>query len=289
MISLSPPSPISHYLASLNRRTLMVWIDGSPVLQAKLASQEAPIKIIQVPHTPLFICITLCELLVYHGQTFIPIASHKRPPESIGLHGHNVDIKIQQISLNTARLQQSRHTNIFISTSLNYIIFYQIQVQLSKPLFEVVSSQSDELLQSGYPMCITKSLFSMSNLIKSATKSIIVGAETITDLENIEHFGDLLNEDEANSLTIPQVKLVGLKTCKVAIGIENFWAQPNSHHLYIYSTELLQTLNLKTMEVSTIDLHKLDWFHEVKRLEVTTDNTKVGNSQLKLVYNEYFH
>lgn len=256
----------------------MVWVDSSPTLQAPYVEQEYPLSLISIPHSPLYVILTKSSISVYHQYTLLPLKSHTRTQESLDLHGTNLSCKAQYYSINAAKLQEANHINIFVKTSNTHLIIYLIEVNYNKSFFQVLDSKSDEILQLGLPLINTTSLFSLSNLLKSATRSIITGGDHMQGLENIEHINNHEAEDEGNNFQVPYVKLSIHKILKVSIGIDTFWLKNNSHNLFIFKNSELQIINVKLFNNDVYQFEEFEWYKSETDSPVTY-----------VQYNEWFN
>lgn len=244
----------------------MVWLDSSPRFLAPYVEDEPPLSVQPIPNTPLLAVLTATAISIYHQYTLVQLNTLRRTRDSLTQHGKNVAFLVQSYSINHSKLQQVAHANIFVQSANTHITLYLGVIDYSKLLFQVVDGQSDELLQQGLPLLKTTSLFSLSNLLKTATRSIVTGADHTQNLQNIEHFNDFESEDEANNFTIPYVKLSTIKILKVAIGIDNFWLKHNSHNLFIYNKGELQVINVKTFHSENFRLDALPWYKSGSRI-----------------------
>lgn len=239
----------------------MVWVESAPVSEVPipLNDEEPVIKLIHAPHTPLVIALTKTSVLIYHQSTLLPLTCHNRLETSLNNQGYNLDIKVKHVSVDTAQLVKVLTINLFIQTDLNYLIIYQVFINYNKSLFEVYNKSNGELLQNSLPLSDTSSLFSLTNLIKSATKTIMLGNENHVNLENIEHFNNGPIEDKTGD-NLPYVKLSIFKVLKISIGIDKFWVRSNSHNLIILNNFEFQIINLNTFHNQVWNLKELEWF-----------------------------
>lgn len=245
---------------------MMVWLDSSPRFLAPYVEDEPPLSVQPIPNTPLFAVLTATAISVYHQYTLVQLNTLRRSNDSLTQHGKNVAFLVQSYSVNHSKLQQVAHANIFVQSANTHITLYLVVIDHSKLLFQVIDGQSDELLQQGLPLLKTTSLFSLSNLLKTATRSIVTGGDHTQNLQNIEHFNDFESEDEANNFTIPYVKLLTIKILKVAMGIDDFWLKHNSHNLFIYNKGELQVINVKTFHSESFRLEALPWYKSGSRI-----------------------
>lgn len=254
----------------------MVWLNSSPTLLVPLVDPETPLVARCMPHAPLIVILTESAVLIYHQHTFLPLASHRRTKDSLYQHGYNANFRIQDISVNTSKLQQSTHVNLIVQTTTSYLVVFQINISYSKSMFLILDAKTDETLQAGLPLITTQSLFSLANILKSATRSIIAGHDATSNLENIEHFNNSNAEDELNNFAVPHVKISIFRILKISIGLSDFWLKHNSHNLFVYHSNDLQIINLKTFVNEVYLLDDLDWY--------------VSKSPVHIMkYNEYFN
>lgn len=248
----------------------MVWIDKSPqiLIPIKLTENETILSIVQVPHTPLIIVLTKTSILLYDKFTLLPLSNHKRSSNSIASHGSNVSLKVKQLSVNTSQLTKLPTINLFIQTDLDYLIIYQVFINYNKSIYELTNGKTDETLQNSLPLSDTSSKFSISNLLKSATRTLLSGGGgggtdgATINLENIENFNNNLIDDQFTNEPIELVKLSIYKVIKISIGIKDFWLKSNSHNLIIYNDHNdkeeyineIQIINIGSFKNELIDL-----------------------------------
>lgn len=151
----------------------MTWVSSSPLLLVPLP--KGFVDFATVPQTPLLAIATDTALLIHHASSLVPISVHERSSECLESHGRSVQINVRQVSVDTSRLDQLHATNVFVQTKSNYILVYHLLINYSKSLYEIHDKKNDdELLQNSLPLALL-SKFSLTSLLKSATKSILQG------------------------------------------------------------------------------------------------------------------
>lgn len=263
----------------------MVWVDSYPTSLVSLPGDQLILKIIRIPHTPLIALLTNSSLLIYNQHALILIGHHTRNDESLKQHGKNVNVKSKHISVNSAQLQKSAMVNLFVETDQSCMIIYQLMINYSKSLYEVHNKQNDELLQTGFPLSFTSRKFSLVNMIKSATKTIMQGNQVLVNLENIEHFNNCSIEDELGNFKIEYAKLSIFKILKIGIGISRYWVKQNSHNVLVFSDKnenntpenpdglqeddnYFQLINIKNFKNEIFHLSELEWYSNSKIIQI---------------------
>lgn len=172
------------------------------------------------------------------------------------------------MSVDTSKLDHMHSINIYVQTAANYILIYHLLVNYSRSLYEVHEAQSDRLLQNSKPLASDSSRFNLTNLIKTATKSIIQGGAVDTNLINLEHFNNAALDDDERNENIPSVKLTLVKILRMNAGITGFWSKLNSQNL-IFSNDCdeIQILNLKSFNNEIIKLLNSEWYHDTALVE----------------------
>ncbi|EGW34790.1 guanine nucleotide exchange factor [Spathaspora passalidarum NRRL Y-27907] len=256
----------------------MVWINGCPQFSIDSPiTHEDIIQIIHIPHTPLVTILTPTSVYIFHQFTLLPLTSHVRSPTSIENNGKNLELKVKHVSVNTSKFQKLNTVNLFIQTDSNYLIIYQCQINYSKSLYEVHNS-NNELIQTGLPLSDTSLKFSLSGLIKSATKSIIHGnEESLVNLENIESINNASLEDELGNSAIEFVKISIFKILKIGIKLQNFWLQQNSHYLIIFNNNntdsedktedsRFQVVNIFNFKTDLFQSSEFSWYKQNSKI-----------------------
>ncbi|RLV93127.1 Guanine nucleotide exchange factor subunit RIC1 [Spathaspora sp. JA1] len=264
----------------------MVWINGCPQFSIDSPiTHEDIIQIIHIPHTPLVVVLTPTSVYIFHQFTLLPLTSHIRTLQSIENNGNNLILKVKHVSVNTSKFQKLTTINLFIQTDLNYLIIYQCQINYSKSLYEVHNS-NNELIQTGLPLSDTSLKFSISGLIKSATKTIIHGnEESLVNLENVENINNASLEDELGNSSIEFVKISIFKILKIGIKLQKFWLQQNSHYLIIFNNEeteqqdsRFQIVNIFNFKTELLQSSDFTWYK---------DNAKIVYIKFNVFFN-YF-
>ncbi|CUM47082.1 uncharacterized protein AC631_02996 [Debaryomyces fabryi] len=267
----------------------MVWVDAYPTSLIALTGNEPILKLIRIPHTPLIGLLTKSSLLIYNQHTLLLVAHHRRTDESLQQHGENNNVKCKYISVNSAQLQQLAMVNLFVETDLSCLVIYQVMINYSKSLYEVHNKQNDELLQTGLPLSFTSHKFSLVNMIKSATKTIMQGNQVLVNLENIEHFNNCSIEDELGNFKIEYVKLSIYKILKIGIGISKYWIKQNSHNILVFNDKnekcsgehaqslpeddnYFQLINIKNFKNEVFQLSELEWYDNDSNIMYITFN-----------------
>ncbi|CAG86995.2 DEHA2D08756p [Debaryomyces hansenii CBS767] len=267
----------------------MVWVDAYPTSSIALAGDEPILKLIRIPHTPLIGLLTKSSLLIYNQRSLLLVAHHIRTDESLQQHGENINVKCKYISVNSAQLQQLAMVNLFVETDLSCLVIYQVMINYSKSLYEVHNKQNDELLQTGLPLSFTSHKFSLVNMIKSATKTLMQGNQVSVNLENIEHFNNCSIEDELSNFKIGHVKLSVYKILKIGIGISKYWIKQNSHNVLLFNDKnekcsgdhaqslpendsYFQLINIKNFKNEVFQFSELEWYDNCSKVMHITFN-----------------
>lgn len=244
----------------------MAWVESCPQIEVSLPYAEDVIKLMQVRHTSILVILTRSSIHVFNQHSLLPISSYTRSEESLEKHGNNVDIQAKHMSVDTGQLQKLITSTLILQTDKSYIEIIQFSINYSKSLYEI--TKNDDLIQTGLPMT-NSNKFSISEMIKSATKSIITGNnQNGVNLENIEQFQNL---DDLTNYNIEYCKLIVIKVLKIGMGIENFWIKQNSHNLIIYNNinqrdnikdNYFQIINISNYKNQIFQLSNLNWYNE---------------------------
>lgn len=250
----------------------MTWVDSLPsVLGPIIPPDLKPLQLLAIPHTSLLIILTDSTVFIYDINSLIFLAKHSRNEDPLEKHGSNKLVKIRHLGINSAQLQKLTTVNLFVETESNYLIIYQVSIDYSKSVYELSSRDTNEVIQSGLPLSLNYSKFSISSLMKSATRSILLGSSAATiNLENIEHFNNRPIEDELGVSEIHPVKISVFKIVKIGLGISNFWLVPNLHFLVVFNDEnereadshgaYFQTVDLKSFKSNMFELSDFEWY-----------------------------
>lgn len=252
----------------------MGWVESCPQLQVSIPYKEPILKIEHVPNSLILVLLTKSSIHLYNQYTLLPISSYKRSEESLTQHGLNVDLK--------ARFGKWVVTNSFfliLQTDKSYIEIIQL-TKGPKELYEI--SKNDDIIQSGLPLT-NSNKSSLTEMIKSATKSIITGNNsTYPNLENIENDQ---NMDDVLNFHIDYYKITVIKLLKIGMGIDKFWLKQNSKSLIIYNNinerdgvedNYFQIISTSTFKNQLVQLSTLKWY--------------ASNSQILFIdYNKYQH
>lgn len=268
----------------------MTWVSSSPLLLVPLP--KGFVDFATVPQTPLLAIATDTALLIHHASSLVPISVHERSSECLESHGRSVQINVRQVSVDTSRLDQLHATNVFVQTESNYILVYHLLINYSKSLYEIHDKKNDdELLQNSLPLALL-SKFSLTSLLKSATKSILQGGLNIVNLENVEHFNNSTNDDEQRNDVIPLVKVSLVKILKMNGVIKSLWCKLNSQTLLFHNdNEEIQVLNLKTQRCEVFKLDDYEWFepHSLVLYDLTKNHFVFVNTSMNVLLVEIAH
>lgn len=252
----------------------MIWVDSLPDTVAPVGPLDSAIlQSLAVPHTSLLLILTASSVTVLDINSLTFLSNHSRTQDSIDKHGTNKQVKIRHLGVNTSQLQRQTNVNLFVQTDANYLIIYQVNIDYSKSIYEISGKVNNELIQAGLPLSWASSKFSLSSLMKSATRSILAGTSaTSLNLENIEHFNNRPIEDELGSQQIHPVKISIYKIIKISLGVFNYWLVPNQHFLIVFNDRNLredssegnyfQTVDLKSFESNMFELSDFQWYGE---------------------------
>lgn len=226
----------------------MAWIDGTEIL-SPIASNEKVTDILHIKNTSLLALLTNSSLILIHNQCLLPVAIHRRSVDSLLHYGNNIRIKTK--TLNSNKISKFNIVNLFIITDQDFLFIYQVNIDPSKSLYEL-TDDNETTIQKLFPVNSSASKFSLINMFNQVTNSL--GSNHI-NLYSIESF----NDDTLN-FNIEFVKLSIFKTIKIGIGILRFWLKSNSHNMFIYNENLIQIVNIKTLNNEIFNFIEFDWF-----------------------------
>lgn len=246
----------------------MAWINSCPEYSIPLALEQHVVDIAPIPHTPLLAVVTPSTLVIYHSKSLIPVTLRKRGSECLQSHGPTTSIHLRHITVDTVNLDQLQSVNVFVRTASNFVLVFHLLINYGKSMYQVCDSGDDDrLLQNALPLALGVSRFSFSNLLKTATRSIIHG-NTGINLANLEHFNYGTYDDEERNEQIPSVRLTLAKIIKMSAPLLGFWCKPNSQNLiFAYDNQEIQLLNLKSSKNETISLRDLSWYTDTTAIE----------------------
>lgn len=247
----------------------MAWINSSPEYSVPLVLDLPVACITPIPHTPLLAVCTSVSLIVYHSESLIPLTYHERGRECLETHGPNTKVLLRYVTVDTSNLDQLLSANLFVQTSSNYTLVYHVHINYRKSLYQICdANEGDRLLQNALPLSLEISPYSLSNLLKTATRSIVHGASNESSLENLEHFASGIEDDKARNDQIPAVRLSLSKVIKINAGILSCWCKPNSQELlFANDCQEIQLLNLKTSQTNVISLPSHSWYTDTVIME----------------------
>ncbi|EGV62283.1 hypothetical protein CANTEDRAFT_109461 [Yamadazyma tenuis ATCC 10573] len=230
----------------------MVWID-SLELSSPLATSEEVLEIIDMRYTSFIAILTPKSIIIVHESTLLPLAIHTRTQESIEQHGSNKRVKTKNLNLGV-KMSRLNIFNLFLVTSQDYLLIYQVHIDPTKSVFEV-SDNDNITLQKLLPVNSNSERFSFTKMLNSVTRSL--GSNHI-NLQNLESFN--IPVDELANFSIEYVRLSVFKTIKIGIGISKFWLKSNSHNLFVYRDNLIQVINIKTLNNEICNFIEFSWF-----------------------------
>lgn len=245
----------------------MAWVNNAPKLLAPVPLKSPIIDLVPLPQTSLLLLASSTSIVALDSTSFLPLAYHNRSAECVASHGTSEKITVFQASVNTAENERVRATSFCVRTSSKYVLVYQITINYSGSMYEILDvANPDNVLQNGLPLLHENSKHSLTNIFKSATRSL--GLHSENTMINIEHFENGLYDDEQRNENLPQVRLSLTKILKLPAPIQSFWAKPNSHSLMFHNEiEQIQFLNIKTLNSHTVDLKSFDWYSDTILLE----------------------
>lgn len=239
----------------------MAWAPLAPFLVPLPPNKDA-LKIAPIPHTLLVAVLFASSLQICHSPTLIPLAIIDRSLACLSAHGPLAILQVRHVTVDTAKLDQFHSVNVFIATAAHYVLVYHVLISTSQSLYEVHDKNDpDRTLQNALPLAL-QSKFSFGSLLRSATRSILAGGSASVNLENVEHFNNLLHDDEVRNGQIPSVKASRVKLLKMNAAICGFWCKLNSQNLIFYNdVDELHVLNLKSFNSDIVSIHELPWFN----------------------------
>lgn len=276
LITLTPDNINSIYSQhqSLN---YMVWVNNAPKLLAPVPLKSAIVDLVPLPQTSILLLVSLTSVVAIDSTSFLPLAYHNRSAECVASHGNSKKVTVFEASVNTAENEHARAASFCVSTDSTYVLIYQITINYSNSMYEILDvANPDNVLQNGLPLLHENSKHSLTNIFKSATRSLGLNAENT--MINIEHFENGLYDDEQRNENLPLVRLSLAKLLKMPAPVQSFWSKPNSHSLMFHNNvEQIQLLNIKTLNSHTVDLRSYDWYSDTVLLEYNS------------THNFYFH
>lgn len=244
-------------------------INGCPNFAIDLNVEDEIVDIIQLHQ--IIAIVTKTSVYIYHLYTLLPLASHTRSSNSIELNGINTTAKKKLIHEPHGGKQSK--LNLFIQTTSNFLVIYQISIDYSHAIYEVHNS-NHELIQAAVPMNYSLGNFSFTKFLQSATKSFMQGKDEDVSpkLENVESINNNSIDDELGGYDIEPVKLSVYKVLQMGLGTgeQVFSLQLNSHELFIFNyaheaneevdSDYFQVVDLSNFETKLIDLSTYSWF-----------------------------
>lgn len=235
-----------------------MWIEANPELLLSLPDE--PVKLVDIPHTPLVAYTTRLLVTVLNQYTLIPVATHTRQQKLADQHGHNVDVKTKHITVHLAQLQKLVQFELVVETLNHYLIVYHGRVEPHRHLYEV--HKGDQVLQLGLPVASDQLPWLLRLIFQLALKLLAPPPQPImveTSQEN--------NDDD--NFAIELVRLTVFKVLKILIGIDRWWLKANSHNLIVFSQDQLQVVNLQSFKHEVVSLADQSWYSgsQVKFIE----------------------
>lgn len=247
----------------------MAWFNSCPKFLVPLLLSLPIVTVTPIPQTPLLAVVTSTSVLIYESTSFLPLALHKRTDECLLSHGQSVQAQARHVSVDTSKLDLLHSVNVYVRTSSNFVLIFHLFVNYARSLYEVTDANDDDrLLQNSKPLASENSRFNLTNLIKSATKSIIQGGTIDTNLINLEHFNNTSADDNQRNESIPLVKLTLVKILKMNAAITGFWCKLNSQNLiFTIDCHEIHILNLKSFNNEIIKLLDHKWYYDTSLIE----------------------
>lgn len=245
----------------------MAYVSNAPKLLAPVPLKSQIIGLVPLPQTSILLLVSSTSVVAIDSSSFLPLAFHNRSAECVASHGSSEEALVFQASVNTAENERVRAASFCVRTSSTYVLVYQISINYSNSMYEILDvANPDNVIQNGLPLLHDNSKHSLTNIFKSATRSLGLNSENT--MINIEHFENGLHDDEQRNENLPQVRLSLTKLLKLPAPIQSFWAKPNSHSLMFHNkANQIQFLNIKTLNSHTIDLKSYGWFSDTIILE----------------------
>lgn len=245
----------------------MAWINGAPTLLLPVPLQSEIVDIVTLPQSSLLLLASTRSVVVLDSASFLPLAHHNRTTACLASHGKIQTLRVFDVSVNTAENERIKSATFCASTDSTYVLVYQMTINYSNSVYEITDvANPDNVLQNGLPLLHENSKHSLTNIFKSATRSLGLNPETT--MINIEHFENGSLDDEARNENLPQVRLVLTKLLKLPLTVETFWTKPNSHSvLFFNAANQIQLLNIKSLNSCSVDLDSYDWFSLTTLLE----------------------
>lgn len=235
-----------------------------------LPTSEPVVKLVAVPHTPIFVLVTASSVSAHHTCSLAPLDVHVRPKESLEAHGASIDAQVRCVAPHGADADAARliPASLFIHTANNYTLIYTLTANYLKPAYAVVLASTGASLQDCLPVAQGAAHTSLGAMLRSATKTLLHGASALCNLANLEHFLYQATDDESRNAPVPLARLVLAKIIKVSSLVRCFWAKLNLHNLIYYNhLNQLQVLNYKTLRTESVALERYPCLHHPKVLD----------------------
>lgn len=270
----------------------MAWVNNAPSLLIPVPLKSAVVDLKPLPHSPLLLLASTTSLVVLETGSFLPLAYHNRSSECLSLHGNSTQLDVYQIAANTAENFQAKSAVFCVSTASGFVLIYQVSINYSNSTYEITDvSNPDNVLQNNLPLLQNNAKHSLTNIFKSATRTLGLNSET--GLINIENFGNCSHDDDTRNENVPQVRITIAKLLKLSNPLRKFWTKPNSHSLVFHTTNDQIQIHVKNQVNHTLDLKKYDWFIDTLVLEYNSThnffihvNFNLEMSVLELVHEE---
>lgn len=255
----------------------MAWVNTAPNVLVPVPLTSLIIDLVPVPHAPILLLVSTKSVVVLESSSFLPLAFHNRSSECLESHGKSKEICVFQVSVNTAENERVRAATFCISTESTFLLMYQLSMNYSNSVYEITDMKnSDYVLQNSLPLLHVNANHSITNFIKSATRSLGFTAEST--MTNIEHFENGGHDDETRNENIPQVRIALTKLLKLPCAVVNLWSKPNSNSvMFRNNAEQIQLLNLKSLNSHIVDFASCDCLADTLLLEYNP------------TYNFFFH
>lgn len=265
---------------------IMAWVSLPPALLVPIPSFHRVLAAEPLPHSSLVALLFEKLLFLLHNATLIPLSVLQRSPQCIEAHGLLAKLEIRHTTVDSAKLDRVHAANVFVSTENHHVLVYSVLISYSHSLYDIHDKNDPEsTLQTGLPLA-QSSKFSFGSFLRSATRSIILGGSGAVNLENVEHFANLVRDDEQRNFAIPSVKATRAKVLKMNAPLTDFWCKLNSQNVIFHNDlDELHVLNLKSFNSEVLPLADFDWFHGLVLLayDVIRNSFFYLDSQLDLL------
>lgn len=250
----------------------MAWVNSAPTLLVPLHLSLSIVTLTAIPQTLLLALVTTNTVIIYDTRNLLPLAVHKRLDECMETHGISVEAKVRHISVDTARLDQLNSVNLYVRTKNHFVLIYHVFVNYAKSLYEICDEENgDSIHQNSLPFAESSSKYSITNILKNATMSIIQGSGADSTLRSIEHFNSSSSDDDKRNASVPLAKLTLIKILKLSSAISGFWCKLNSQNLIFASEDdHIQLLNMKSFKSEMIKFSDYKWFYDTALLEYSS-------------------